>query len=173
MTEKQEKILKAALELFATQGFAATSTAKVAKKAGVSEGLIFRHFENKQGLLEAIMHIGKEKAKEAFAEVVMANEPKECLRKALELPFTIPKSDYELWRLTYALKWQMNNYDDSFSKPVKLVLINAFTELGYSDPEAEADLLLMYIDGMATALLLHEPENKTEILSALKAKYQL
>ena len=44
MTEKQENILKAALQLFAKEGFYATSTSKVAKLAGVSEGLIFRHF---------------------------------------------------------------------------------------------------------------------------------
>ncbi len=37
MTEKQERILKAALELFAQEGFKATSTNKVAKRAGVSE----------------------------------------------------------------------------------------------------------------------------------------
>ena len=47
MTDKQEKILQAALELFAKEGFKGTSTNKIAKKAGVSEGLIFRHFENK------------------------------------------------------------------------------------------------------------------------------
>jgi len=44
MTEKQEKIIKSALELFALEGYAATSTRKAAERAGVSEGLIFRHF---------------------------------------------------------------------------------------------------------------------------------
>ena len=37
MTEKQEKILQAALQLFAKEGYHATSTNKVAKLAGVSE----------------------------------------------------------------------------------------------------------------------------------------
>ena len=45
MTEKQESILQAALKLFATEGYASTSTNKVAKVAGVSEGLIFHHFK--------------------------------------------------------------------------------------------------------------------------------
>jgi len=47
MTEKQERILETALSLFAKDGFSATSTSKVARDAGVSEGLMFRHFENK------------------------------------------------------------------------------------------------------------------------------
>ncbi len=59
MTEKQEKILQSALELFAKEGFHATSTNKVAKHAGVSEGLIFRHFGNKEGLLQAILAEGR------------------------------------------------------------------------------------------------------------------
>ena len=42
MTEKQEQILKTALQLFAEKGYDGTSTAKVAKAAGVSEGLIFQ-----------------------------------------------------------------------------------------------------------------------------------
>ena len=46
--KKKEQILNAALELFANDGFTATSTSKVAKRAGVSEGLIFRHFGNKR-----------------------------------------------------------------------------------------------------------------------------
>lgn len=173
MTKKQESILKAALELFATQGFAATSTAKVAKKAGVSEGLIFRHFENKQALLEAVMQQGHQRAKEAFDEVISASNPRECLRKALEIPFNISQDDYELWRLIYALKWQMNTYDDSLSKPVRLALNDAFRKLEYSKPEAETDLLLMLLDGAATALLLHPPKNKMQVLAALKAKYKL
>ena len=49
MTEKQEKIVQSALQLFAQEGYHATSTSKVAKHAGVSEGLIFRHFRNKDG----------------------------------------------------------------------------------------------------------------------------
>ena len=44
MTNKQQKILSSALKLFAKQGFDATSTRSIAQDAGVSEGLIFRHF---------------------------------------------------------------------------------------------------------------------------------
>jgi len=47
MTEKQDKILSAALEFFANKGFNATSTNQIAQKAGVSEDLIFRHLRVK------------------------------------------------------------------------------------------------------------------------------
>ena len=173
MTEKQENILKAALKLFAQEGYAATSTSKVAKAAGVSEGLIFKHFGSKEGLLTAIMEEGKEAIKFKMADVVMASEPKEVLRKMLALPFTIDASEYEMWRLIYALKWQTDQYDSSWADPVRLVLKDAFQKLGYANPTAETELIFMLMDGAATALLLHEPKNKMEILDALKLKYQL
>ena len=59
MTEKKELILQTALRLFSEQGYEATPTNRIAKEAGVSEGLIFRHFENKEGLLSAILALGE------------------------------------------------------------------------------------------------------------------
>ncbi|MDP4171296.1 MAG: helix-turn-helix domain-containing protein, partial [Bacillota bacterium] len=37
LTEKQKKIIVAAIESFSEKGFAATSTSEIAKKAGVAE----------------------------------------------------------------------------------------------------------------------------------------
>lgn len=54
MTEKQLNIVCAAIELFSEKGFAATSTSEIAKKAGVAEGTIFRHYKTKKDLLLAI-----------------------------------------------------------------------------------------------------------------------
>ena len=173
MTEKQENILKAALKLFAQEGYASTSTSKVAKVAGVSEGLIFRHFGNKEGLLNAILEMASEVMQQKMAAVVMTSDPKEMLSKLFEMLFSIEESEYEMWKLVYALKWQTDSYDASKYDSLKLVLNNAFEKLGYEDPAAETELVLMIMDGVATCFLLHPPSNKTEILIALKKKYDL
>ncbi|WP_010170313.1 TetR/AcrR family transcriptional regulator [Bacillus coahuilensis] len=55
LTQKQRNILEAAVEIFSEKGFAATSTSEIAKKAGVAEGTIFRHYRTKQDLLLAIV----------------------------------------------------------------------------------------------------------------------
>jgi AcrR family transcriptional regulator len=52
--DKRARIMEAARRLFAERGFAATSTAAVASRAGVSEGILFHHFGSKAGLLEAV-----------------------------------------------------------------------------------------------------------------------
>ncbi|MBD1383333.1 TetR/AcrR family transcriptional regulator [Metabacillus arenae] len=55
LTEKQKKILAAAIESFAEKGYSATSTSEIAKKAGVAEGTIFRHYKTKKDLLISIV----------------------------------------------------------------------------------------------------------------------
>lgn len=55
LTEKQKKIIAAAIESFAEKGYAATSTSEIAKKAGVAEGTIFRHYKTKKELLLSIV----------------------------------------------------------------------------------------------------------------------
>lgn len=173
MTEKQENIVKAALRLFATQGYASTSTSKVAKEAGVSEGLIFRHFGNKEGLLNAIMEMANEHMQVKIGSIAMISDSKEMLSKLFEMLFSVKEPEQELWKLMYALKWQMDSYDSAKAEPLKLVLNNAFQQLGYQDPEAETELVLMIMDGAMTSFLLHPPTNKQDILNALKMKYEL
>ena len=51
-TEVQTRILGAALELFADRGFSATTTADIARVAGVAEKTIFAHFKTKENLFE-------------------------------------------------------------------------------------------------------------------------
>ncbi|MED5053477.1 TetR family transcriptional regulator [Anoxybacillus sp. UARK-01] len=55
LSDKQAKILEAAIEMFAEKGYAATSTSEIAKRAGVAEGTIFRHYKTKKELLMAIV----------------------------------------------------------------------------------------------------------------------
>lgn len=55
LTDKQKKIIVSAIESFAEKGYSATSTSEIAKKAGVAEGTIFRHYKTKKDLLLAIV----------------------------------------------------------------------------------------------------------------------
>lgn len=49
-----ERLVRAALELFTTQGYHPTTTDALARKAGVAEGTIYRHFTGKQHLLNEL-----------------------------------------------------------------------------------------------------------------------
>jgi len=171
MTEKQEKILQAALELFAKEGFHATSTSKVAKHAGVSEGLIFRHFTNKEGLLQAILDEGERRLKSLYVDIVMENNPKEVIRKTIEMTQKVDTSDYDFWKLQFKLKWELEVSGDKKMEPLKLALTNAFSKLNYHSPELEASLLLLFIDGLGSAVLKGSTLNAEEMIQFLLTKY--
>lgn len=51
----KKKVMLAAIHLFAQRGFSATTTAQIAKEAGVSEGTIYKYFTSKKDLLTNLM----------------------------------------------------------------------------------------------------------------------
>ncbi len=53
--EKRKKILKAAIKLFLSEGYLATSMNRVAEVAGVTKQTIYSHFQDKEGLFTAII----------------------------------------------------------------------------------------------------------------------
>lgn len=53
---RREQILQTAVDLFSRRGFKGTTTKEIAKAAGVSEAIIFRHFATKDELYGAILH---------------------------------------------------------------------------------------------------------------------
>ena len=50
-------ILGAALQLFTTRGFHDTSTARIAREAGVATGTLFHHFASKAELIDALQRL--------------------------------------------------------------------------------------------------------------------
>ncbi len=51
----REKVQDAAVTLFARRGFAATNMRDIAREAGISAGLIYRHYETKDELFGALV----------------------------------------------------------------------------------------------------------------------
>ncbi len=56
--ERKQAIVKAVLPIFARNGFANTTTRELAKAAGVSEALIYKHFPSKESLYAEIQSFG-------------------------------------------------------------------------------------------------------------------
>lgn len=55
LTEKQRRVLDAAMEVFAEKGYAAASTSEIAKRAGVAEGTVFKTYRTKKDLLIGVV----------------------------------------------------------------------------------------------------------------------
>ncbi len=173
MTDKQQNILNIALDLFANEGFAATSTSKIAKAAGVSEALIFRHFQNKKGLLEAIIKEAELKSFTLFEPIFLEEDPSLVIRKALELPFSIPCSEYDFWKLQFKLKWQKEYDHPQKMEPLLEKLSSAFNALNCDDPTKEAILLNQIVFAISTEILKGNLDNQKEYKEFLLHRYQV
>src|SRR6185437_14110104 len=64
----RERMVLAAVDLFAEQGYDATTVAQIAERAGVTKSTFFRHFPDKRELLEAVA-AGLEQASNAMGPV--------------------------------------------------------------------------------------------------------
>ncbi len=65
----RHQLLRAALRLFATQGYAATTVREIAHDADVNVALISRYFESKEGLFEACLTEGTEQIRTSIGEL--------------------------------------------------------------------------------------------------------
>jgi len=70
--ERPQEILDAALESFAEQGFAATKMSDIAQRAGIAKGTIYRYFETKEALFEAIVRSGVQPFQKQASEIVLS-----------------------------------------------------------------------------------------------------
>jgi len=76
--ERKTAIVRAALPLFARKGYAETTTKDLARAAGVSEPLLYKHFPSKEALYVEIQKLcgqGKDPASRKFNQLITELEP--------------------------------------------------------------------------------------------------
>lgn len=87
--QTKKRILNAALELFSEKGYDKTSLSDIARKAGVTRGAVYWHFEDKGELLLELCHTLAQENK--FTEYMIAGsrdtepDPLGCLKRWLKL----------------------------------------------------------------------------------------
>lgn len=95
--DKRERILAAAISVFAQKGFYATRVSEIAKAAGVADGTIYLYFENKEDVLVSIFRdrIGQlvEVLKKEIAE---AETVEEQIRRIVELQLGLLEGQRDL-----------------------------------------------------------------------------
>ncbi len=178
MTNK-EQILQTALRLFAEQGFDRTPTSQIAREAGVSEGLIFRHYGSKAGLLEAIIQSGGAQVAETMQAYQRATEPRTAILEHIRDSFQLLRAQRVFWRLVHQLRHQPAVQQtaaaqiEAFNRQVAAQLTEHFQLLGAAQPEAEALLLFALIDGVAVQFLQLPEQYPLEMMQHfLIQKYQ-
>lgn len=174
---KKEAILNVALQLFSSQGFDNTSTSLIAKKAEVSEGLIFRHFVNKEGLLNEILMDGFIKIKPYLDKILNEEDPKKVILLSIALPYTIISDHREFWRLQNNMRLQNEKYRKDFDRnaffnPLDVKIENAFKALNISNTKIETETFFIFLNGLALYILENDNnENPLELIKNIELKF--
>gem|GEM_PF-339850 len=80
--KRREQLLDVAAELFAKEGYARATTAQLAKAAGVTEPIIYRHFASKRDLFVALVERTADQTLQQWEELLKsAMDPAERLRR--------------------------------------------------------------------------------------------
>ena len=68
--EKKNKIIQAGYELFSEVGYYGTNTVEIAKRAGVSTGIVYGYFQDKRDILICVLEIYIDKVYAPLSEIM-------------------------------------------------------------------------------------------------------
>jgi AcrR family transcriptional regulator len=100
-SQRREQLLDVTKAIVAARGFHAVSIEAVARDAGVSRPIVYGHFEDLHGLLEALVVRESARALEQLGGVLPSglDEPRAQLVSALRAYLEAVEADPDTWRL--------------------------------------------------------------------------
>jgi TetR/AcrR family transcriptional regulator len=100
----KESIRKAAAELFADKGFAATSTREICQRAGITKPVLYYHFGSKEQLFrELILDACNESRKQLLLAAQRGKTVQEKLIEVIAADFALTRRDPSLSRLFFRI----------------------------------------------------------------------
>lgn len=94
---KRERILSAAMKVFARKGFASARVSDVAREAGVADGTIYLYFASKDAILISIFEEGMQSILDGLAKGLKGlDDPKDRLRFFCRYHLTVVEGDPDL-----------------------------------------------------------------------------
>lgn len=151
--KKMVLIMETSLELFAENGYHATSISQIAKKAGISKGLIYNYFDSKKELLDRLISHGFESIFENFdlnRDGVLTEEE---FIQFIKKNFQLLRDNMKHWKLFFSLLLQPK-VTDTFTKdyqknlePVFLMMSNFIKAKGSKDPEGDLMVISSMLEG--------------------------
>lgn len=162
--EKRIIIENAALEIFAEDGYHHASVSKIAKRAGVSKGLMYNYFDNKEELL-------KELVRDIIKEVVgrLALPTKDDLSDDDVIAFIktslkLVQEDPQRWKLFSGIFLQKQVMELMMSEMMEMSMqyiapfLKYFKAKGVKNPESLLRYFHATIDGVQLQIMM-DPDN--------------
>lgn len=176
--QTRQKILEAAVELFAKKGTQKVKITEIAKAAGVSNGLLYQYFKNKDDLQDYIKEVCLEQMEEDINQIRSRNTPSEKLNQLIDDIIEYPEQ-INYWRvLAYTIiqeaegstvKLKLNQFKAQIDKETMIM----FQQLGYLEPEKEAFFFLKFTAGLYGDYTIYGDNEELKLgIDFLKSRYK-
>jgi len=151
----KQKIFTAAMMLFESQGYFATTVEQVTTEAGVSKGLVYNYFKSKDELLVGLIDDATDKMASVAKTFDSGDSMEESLLLFVDNYFSFLRNERQFLKLqlTLALMPELN---EVVSKPQKqrsallLKMVHGwFSRAKVAESKSKARLLLAMLDGIA------------------------
>lgn len=173
----RQKILDAALEVFAKQGYYSSTVDAIAKTAGISKGLLYNYFKSKEDVLQELM-VGM---MEALMCEYMPLKPNEKFTRDDIIQFINVGIDLVLekphyWKLYFSVALQPDVMSIVFTKmmemgqPYMIAMIEYFKEKGVENPEVMMRYFSAVMDGIQFHCMLDPKSFPAEEVKKLLIK---
>lgn len=180
--QRRQQILRAAGQCFADKGFHQASMAEIAKAAGLSMGLLYRYFANKDALVMAFAELSRATSVALFESLAASTDPKRDLAGVVEALLG-EALDPALLRLQMEVMAEACRNDalmaalrreDTLARDALLASIEALRKRGLAKPPVPApalvELLNALFEGLTVRLALQPDLDRARLSKAtLKA----
>jgi AcrR family transcriptional regulator len=162
--ERSAEILEAALYVFAEQGFHSSSVAAIAKRAGISKGLLYNYFESKEEVLKRLMNDLVDFAMRELEIEDLQEMTDERFEQIIAKSIDIPLQEPQRWKLFMSLSMQQDVTEMLIEEvlgrfaPYMQSLSAYFSSKGYDDPMAMMRIFSALLDGVQMHCLV-DPEH--------------
>jgi AcrR family transcriptional regulator len=174
----RERLLEAAIELFAERGYAATGVDILCRRAGVAKTGLYWEFESKAGLLNAVIdRVVAEWTQEVMTAGADVSDPRgrlDLILRAMRDRITARPQLFRVILVVLAERTQVDEvsrdalrrfFDRARDALSALIQAATITELKEEDVRTAADLILALIEGVFLRMQVHGPdESRLEVI---------
>lgn len=151
----REKILTAAMEAFAREGFQNVSVSRIASQAGVAKGLLYNYFSSKEDMLMAIIEQIMQDMFGSMAAIAEESDPARKLEQLIRISFHLFKEKREFYSTILPIVTQrgisekMHARLSAFLVEFVAAFEQIYGQLNVKNPRMEAYILGAMLDGVA------------------------
>lgn len=154
--KRREQLLDTAVTLFAEKGYAGATTAELAKAAGVTEPIIYRHFESKKDLFVAVIDRTSELVTHTWErQLRTARDPAHRLRRLIGANPMVTDRGQGFYRVIIQAMMEIEDPDILAAIQRHITALHRFVTQEVAQAQDEGQVSRYYTPEITAWTLLH------------------